>query len=164
MKKFIKFLTCFLLLLILGMPNMLNAQTAPCGFDAATEAQLQQNPLYINILNQIEQSYGLGDGPADGYYIIPTVVHIIHNNGVENISDSQVLDAIQQANNQLAGSEGGFDTKIQLSLARRDPLGNCTNGIVRVQYPFPDADASSLTTDITIKNLSRWDPNRYLNI
>ena len=148
------------------VPNNLRAQTEPdpCGFDLAMEVEFQQNPAYSTLIGQMEQNPGQGQGPADGTYEIPTVVHIIHNNGAENISDAQVLDAIAQANTQLAGGEGGFDTKIQLVLARRDPNGNCTNGINRVQYFAPDADLSDYVTDITIKNLSRWDPSKYLNV
>jgi hypothetical protein len=128
----------------------------------------QQNPSYENVINQNNQSYSQnpnqGQGPMDGTYEIPTVVHITHNNGAENITDAQVIDAINQANNQLAGGEGGWDTKIQLVLVSFDPSGNCTSGINRVQYPTPDADLSSYSTDVTIKNLSRWDVGSYLNI
>jgi len=164
MKKFVTIISLFLLSLCWAMPGMLNAQTEPCGFKLAMQAEFQQNPAYATLIEQMEQNPGQGQGPADGTYEIPTVVHIIHNNGAENISDAQVLDAIAQANNQLAGGEGGFDTKIQLVLARRDPNGNCTGGINRVQYFAPDADLSNYATDITIKNLSRWDPSRYLNV
>jgi hypothetical protein len=128
------------------------------------QTEFQQNPSYATLIEQLQQSPGQGQGPSNGAYEIPTVVHIIHNNGVENISDAQVLAAITQANNQLAGGEGGFNTKIQLVLARIDPIGNCTNGIIRVQYSVPDADLSNSATDITIKNLSRWDPPKYLNV
>lgn len=128
------------------------------------QTEFQQNPAYATLIAQMEQNPGQGQGPTDGTYEIPTVVHIIHNNGVENITDAQVLEAIAQANNQLAGGEGGFDTKIQLLLARIDPNGNCSNGINRVQYPVPDACPTNYSTDIAIKNLSRWDPAKYLNV
>lgn len=165
MKKFATTTSLILYCLFWAMPHSSNAQTEPCGFEAAMQAEFQQNPAYLTLIGQMEQNPGQGQGPTDGTYEIPTVVHIIHNNGTENISDTQVLDAIAQANNQLAGGEGGFDTKIQLVLARIDPNGNCTSGINRVQYPVPDADLSNhAATDITIKNLSRWDPSKYLNV
>lgn len=150
--------------ILLSFASVPFAQTEPCGFGAAMQAEFQQNPAYATLIAQMEQNPGQGQGPADGTYEIPTVIHIIHNNGVENITNAQVLDAIARANNQLAGGEGGFDTKIRLVLARIDPNGNCTSGINRVQYPVPDADLSNYATDIAIKNLSRWDPSKCLNI
>ncbi len=168
MKKFSKNNWSFLLLICSAMPFFALAQGPPCGFDAAMQAQFQQNPSYENAVNQFNQSYSQnpsqGQGPTDGTYEIPTVVHIIHNNGAENISDAQVHDAISQANNQLAGGEGGFDTKIRLVLAKFDKNGNCMSGINRVQYAAPDADLSSIPVDIAIKNLSRQPVENYLNI
>lgn len=168
MKKFVSTTSFLLLCFCCAMPGKLWSQTEPCGSDAVMQLQFQQNPNYQSLLEQYDLSYSQnpnqGEGPSDGTYEIPTVFHIIHNNGAENISDAQVLAAITQANDQLAGGEGGWDTKIQLVLARIDPNGNCTNGINRVQYPVPDADKSNLATDIAIKNLSRWDPSKYLNV
>lgn len=168
MKKYSTTISLLLLYLGWSMPGNLCAQSEPCGFDAVMQAEFQQNPNYQPLIEQYNLIYSQnpyqGQGPTDGTYEIPTVVHIIHNNGAENISDGQVLDAIAQANYQLAGGEGGFDTKIQLVLARRDPNGNCTSGINRVQYPVPDADPTNQVTDITIKNLSRWPVGEYLNV
>lgn len=101
---------------------------------------------------------------------LPVVVHIIHNNGSENISNAQVLAAIQHLNEAFANigyydPADGVNTQIQFCLAKRDPNGNATTGINRV--------VSSLTTmngwqdysnDIALKNLSRWDPRCYINI
>ncbi len=168
MKKFSKNNCLFFLLILLAMSVFLKAQAPPCGFDAIIQAGFQEYPNYEPFIEQNDLLYSQnptqGQGPADGTYEIPTVVHIIHNNGAENISDEQVMDAIVQANIQLAGGEGGFDTKIQLVLAKRDPNNNCTSGINRVQYPVPDADVANIITDITIKNLSRWPVENYLNI
>ncbi len=155
-------------ILLLALPALLNAQGPPCGFGAVMQAQFQQNPSYEDAVKLFNESYsqntGQWQGPSDGTYEVPTVVHIIHNNGAENISDAQVHDAIAQANNQLAGGEGGFDTKIRLVLAKFDKNGNCISGINRVQYAVPDADLSSIPVDIAIKNLSRQPVENYLNV
>lgn len=103
-------------------------------------------------------------------YTIPVVFHIIHNNGPENISDAQVEDAVRILNqdfNRLnpdwANVRPEFlplvaDVGIGFKLAKRDPQGNCTNGITRTQSP--------LTHDGTqaMKNLIQWPRNKYLNI
>ena len=75
-------------------------------------------------------------------YTIPVVVHVVHRGspvGVdENISDAQILSAIEGLNNDFRKTPGtpgdgiGVDTFIQFELAKRTPEGEPTNGIVRV--------------------------------
>lgn len=98
---------------------------------------------------------------------IPVVVHIIHDNGPENISDAQVIQGIAYLNAAYSNTgyydQGtGVDTEIQFCLAARDPNGNATTGIDRVQNVLTDVIAE--TQDIQLKDLSRWDPLSYLNI
>ncbi len=112
---------------------------------------------------------GGGAGPQDMYYI-PTVVHIIHNNGAENISDQAVVDGINVINTKLQQS----DVHIKLLLATLDPNGNCVNGITRNQTSKPSCWLNvnnecgyydnTYTSILNIMNLNRWDPDRYLNI
>lgn len=91
--------------------------------------------------------------------LIPTVVHIIHNGGPENITNQQVQTAINNINSKFLSSN---NHQIQLCLAQRDPLGNSTNGITRDSSVFT-TDTMELN-DITLKNINRWNPNCYLNI
>jgi Pregnancy-associated plasma protein-A/Secretion system C-terminal sorting domain/PKD domain len=98
--------------------------------------------------------------------ICPVVVHVIHNNGVENISDCQIEDAIAQANEQLSSP---FDSHIRLELARMDPNGNCTTGINRIQVDDPrvnpgDDEGLCVMTDAELKQLSMWSQDRYINV
>jgi len=101
-------------------------------------------------------------------FVIPTVVHIIHNNGVENISDTEVTEAIALLNEQFNGNFGGYDCDIEFQLAKIDPDGNCINGITRTVYGTPQVvDAGShagYVSELTIKNLIRWPIENYLNI
>src|SRR5690554_2421689 len=76
-------------------------------------------------------------------YTIPVVFHIIHQGGPENISDEQVLNALQHMNDdyqKLNTSAGQVvpqfipivaDVEIEFKLAKKDGSGNCTNGITR---------------------------------
>ena len=100
-------------------------------------------------------------------YVLPVVVHIIHNNGAENISDATVAQGIQNLNDAYANlgyynPTTGVDTKIQFCLAKRDENGNPTTGITR--------DVSALTEmfiesdDVAVKDINRWDPTKYINI
>lgn len=103
-------------------------------------------------------------------YIIPVVFHIIHNNGPENISDSQVYDAIRVMNEDFNKETPDWqevqpeflsrvaDMGITFKLAQLDPQGNCTNGITRTVSPLTNDGGQSM------KNLIDWPRDRYLNI
>jgi PKD repeat protein len=107
---------------------------------------------------------------AEANYIIPVVVHIIHDNGMEYISDAQIADAIRILNedfnklnsdaNQVVAS---FNSRVgnagfEFRLAKKDPNGNCSNGITRTQsYLTYNADDKA-------KSLVYWPRNKYYNI
>ena len=95
-------------------------------------------------------------------YCIPVVVHIIHDNGPENITDQQVYDAIQQLNE---GFGNGVDTGINFRLATKNPDGNPSTGIVRAQSINTIAifDGGG-PYEQALKNVSRWPNDRYLNV
>jgi len=110
-------------------------------------------------------------GGGDPVYIIPVVFHIIHNNGSENISDAQVMDALniltrdfRKLNADTSAIIDEFeaiaaDTRIEFRLAAKDPQGNCHSGINRT--------LSELTYDgfnEEMRLLSTWPRNSYLNI
>lgn len=102
------------------------------------------------------------------YVVIPVVVHIIHNNGEENIPDAAVHSQIEVLNEDFGrtgngenNSAVGADTRIRFCLATQDPQGNPTTGINRVRSTLTNLNTSS---EMTTKNLSRWPANRYLNI
>lgn len=151
----------------------LNAQTnstEPCGFDeyirqhkkTADEFEKQIQKFLSDQKNILQQNV-----QSNNIKTIPVVVHVIHNNGTENISDAQILSQIQILNEDYRkipssnGDGNGVDTEVQFCLAKISPNGECTDGIVRVQ--------STLTIHQTIQRaqlmaLSHWDPNRYLNL
>lgn len=107
---------------------------------------------------------------ARSTYIIPVVFHIIHDNGVENISDAQVEDAIRILNNDFNKLNTDWpnvkeefldlvaDVGIEFRLALRDPQGNCTNGITRTQ------SATTYVGDQTMTSVIQWPRNRYMNV
>ncbi len=69
-------------------------------------------------------------------FIMPTVVHIVHNGEAigtgSNLSDATVISAIADLNSRLSNANGnGVDMNVQLCLAVRDPNNNPTNGITR---------------------------------
>lgn len=98
-------------------------------------------------------------------YIIPTVVHIIHNGGAENISDAAVVSQLNSINLDYndpdrTGPRG--NVKFIFCLATLDPQGNPTTGIIRVKSP--EHSTISFASEEETKKLSRWPRERYLNI
>ncbi|MEO5571738.1 MAG: M43 family zinc metalloprotease [Bacteroidia bacterium] len=132
---------------------------------AANQAKLEKQTA--DYAKQVIQS---GNQKIQGVvYIIPVVFHVIHQWGAENISDAQIIDAVNVLNrdyrklnadtNVIIPSFTGIasDAEIEFRLAQLDPSGNCTNGIDRIVSPLTNAadDASKL---------NNWPQNKYLNI
>ncbi len=106
-------------------------------------------------------------GGSSEVHVIPTVVHIIHNNGDENISSTQVDNAILWLNEAYSNSgesynPDGIQVPVQFCLAKEDPNGEFTEGVNYVQNSLTDMLVPS--QDLALKNLIRWNPLEYLNI
>jgi PKD repeat protein len=107
---------------------------------------------------------------SQAQYRVPVVVHIIHADGAENITDAQVRNGIailtrnyRKLNPDTVEIVAPFqgiaaDMEVEFELARLDPDGNCTSGINRLR--------SDLTTTGThnVKELIHWPRDKYLNI
>lgn len=104
-----------------------------------------------------------------GPYVIPVVFHIIHDAGVEDLSDSVIFLEMQHwneyasaSNPELVNVVPAFDTlignlQVEFRLAQRDPYGQCTNGIERIY--------SQTTYDGDDNNKQHpWPRDKYLNI
>src|ERR1700741_835881 len=137
----IKFLLLFLFLF--SARDCLKAQSNVHVFTECATSQLmnrdvdlqnKQDILNLNAYNFFASKHF--NKTTSSIATVPVVVHIIHNGGPENISNAQVVTAINNINAKFLMSN---NYQIQLCLAQRDPAGNPTNGITR--------DSSSLPTD-----------------
>lgn len=158
-----------------------------CGSDARHQHLMKTDPAYVARRQAIEndyQEYLKNPSHAKTTYTIPVVVHVIHTGqavgtGI-NISDAQIQSAIDNLNaaysntNTAHTTYTGVNTNIQFCLAQRDPSGNPTTGIVRVNgsgvtdYSTKGAcDAGGGTgtdNEVAVKALSKWDNTKYYNI
>lgn len=160
----------------------LMSQNYECGFQANMDS-IMRDPTQMEILdiaqdNIMEDAFINGDSIMASTQIIslPVVVHVIHlgeAEGVEsNITESQIYSAITGLNSDFADYDGnGTHSGIQFCLAKRDPLGNATNGITRTSgYGICGGGFCYETSGIggsienQIKDLSRWPPDQYINI
>jgi PKD repeat protein len=157
----------------------------PCGTDEAMKKEFQLHPeLYQEFLER-EKELEKQDAIAfqNGYkeagsqnksmppvYTIPVVFHILHQYGPENISDAQVYDQLNILNRDFrklnpdtsitvtAFKNIAADAEIEFRLAKIDPNGNCTDGIVR------HFDANTNWPGNSSAYAYTWPRNKYLNV
>ncbi len=173
-----------LLFALVAFTLFTKAQHGWCGTMERVQKQIAQNPAlqadYDNFLNFLQQS-NLQNSRAtnEDVIYIPVVFHIIHNGDAEgtgeNISDAQVLSQIDALNRDFNGLDpdvvnvpsvfaGLVSTPhFHFCLAKFDPNGNPTTGIIREQFQFATWNTDSLI-DNYLKPATIWDRNRYLNI
>lgn len=151
-----------------------------CGQKTLTDKLLRENPQLRQYHEKVEkqlQDYHIAvrSGKAKvqrttAIVTLPVVVHVIHNNSVENISNTQILTGIQHLNEAFANTgyydpADGVNTQIQFCLAQRDPNGNATTGITRDVSPYTAMNGPDYySDDQNIKNINRWNPSCYINI
>jgi PKD repeat protein len=132
------------------------------------------NPQPKGAANSTVKSTGL-------IYTIPVVFHILHNGGVENISDAQVADALSilnrdfrrlnaDANTVQTPFQGmPTDAEINFVFATVAPNGNCFSGITRTQNTLTNDGSSGqaqVNAIVAGNNVYQgvWAHNKYLNI
>ena len=175
-----RFYVPFLSLLISFIALTSVAQDDRCSSDEL-QAALMEDSTYARSYFAFEAALAEMSGSAlrsSDAYILPVVVHIMHDgastgNG-SNISDSQVLSAIDALNADFRGDFGGANVDIGFSLAVRDPEGNPTTGIVRtdVSDVIPSFSSTGMVTtsnldpasEMNVKNLSHWPGSDYINV
>lgn len=158
-----------------------------CGIDMMTQLLYQKfpdsQPANNPAIHELEEftaeftalrpgdRNGLSGISANEVKIIPIVFHIIHQYGEENISDEQVLSALQVLNEDFRdnnpnradlvvdfqGLEG--DAMMQFALPTLDPDGNPTTGIERIYDP-----AFEYGDDFLMQATYNWPRDKYLNI
>lgn len=114
-------------------------------------------------------------------YKIPVVFHVLHINGVENISDEQIYDALAilnrdyrrlnlDADNVHIDFQGmPTDVEVEFVLSTKAPNGACFKGITRTMnaLSYVGADGNAQVTAIQNGNdvyQGNWPGNKYLNI
>jgi len=140
----------------------------------ATMAQRQCNSQFIPVSTSFtSQSNSLS---AERTITIPVVVHVVHNQPVENITDIQIKSQIDALNADFSRTNNDFNkvpsvfakvsanTNIRFELAKVDPMGRPTTGIIHKK-----STRMMWTDDDKIKSVANggsttWDSRSYLNI
>ncbi len=117
------------------------------------------------------------NSPADEIYTIPVVVHIIHKGealgSAGNVPDAHIFSQIDSLNKDFRRLNAdtletpskfrsvATDVRIQFALAKRDPEGLATTGIIRKQGL---KNTYSFAEQYDLKIQSHWPSEDYLNI
>lgn len=155
---------------------------APCGTAHLHTAFFTQKANYRAAHDALEQGIlrhtldaaqrqaasGTAPAPPPDPLVLPVVFHIVHQNGPENLTDAQVQTALSQLNaafahtGYFAQNGAGTDALIEFCLAQQTPQKQPTTGITRTVSALTDMTLE--TEDLALKNLSRWNPDQYVNI
>ncbi len=168
MKK--RFTKIGMLLFCVAAFSQASAQTR-CGVDSIHKKNMM-NPAYKATVEKFEQDIKdyVGASSSGTIITIPVVVHIIHQNGTENISNAQVLSQIavlnkdfRRLNADTANTDPLFkpvaaDVEVEFCLATKDPAGNPTNGINR-QF-----NSDTTQTAAQMRQQYAWNNLNYMNI
>lgn len=158
----------------------------PCATDEAMNKVLN-NPKFKKEFDaaqaQLRKSAALNAGnksaAAAFEYTVPVVFHVLYECNSSNVSDATLIQALKEVNDDY--SRKAADTNliatafknsfipadIKFMLAKKDPFGNCTNGIVRhydakTNWDQNAADPNSFTGALYWSYT--WDASKYLNI
>ena len=136
---------------------------------------MQNQPQQL-FKSTLQKSTVAGRDTVPGEIItVPVVIHILYNNGTQNITDAQVLSQLEVLNkdyrrlNNIQNIPAAFaslsaDSKIVFCLAKTDPVGKPTNGII---HKFTKTAAWLANDEMKFsasEGDNAWDSKRYLNI
>jgi GEVED domain/Pregnancy-associated plasma protein-A/Secretion system C-terminal sorting domain/Fibronectin type III domain len=138
------------------------------------DAYLQQRMEAIEAHTQNYAAQGVQSRVA---VTIPVVVHVLYNNATANISDAQILSQIAVLNADFAALNADYsltpsvfqaarsgNTGIQFCMAKRDPQGNATTGIIRKATTKSSFEANTDDAKNATTGDAAWASGQYLNL
>lgn len=138
------------------------------------QQSLAEHPEYRQSFEALQANVnamaGMSAARSGEKHIIPVVFHVFWDECADNISMAQILDGLRVLNEDFNRTNAdadqtrdvfkdvAADSEVEFRLARLDPAGNETDGVVRIQTP------ATVEAQNNIKSLSYWPSDRYLNI
>ncbi|MEM7654786.1 MAG: M43 family zinc metalloprotease [Bacteroidota bacterium] len=164
----------------IGWYQSADAQTRSCGTMEYLEDQLDANPNLRYEIQRIERSTQLvakNIGQDTSTVVIPVVIHVVHHNELQNISEAQIysqLDVLnedfQRMNPDRSNTDPQFfgvagNPHIRFQLADFDPQGRPTTGITRNRTKRTVFYSSSNAVKYSaMGGVDAWPTSDYLNI
>jgi len=175
---------------LIGAVSYAQKRPQPCGSDEAKAYFIKNQPGYQQQIEAVEQQNAMafqaylnqmpaqrGANSALPTFTIPVVFHVLHTNGTENVSDAACIAALDNVNKDYARGKGDtvnidplyeplyVNSRIKFVLAKKDPQGNCTNGIVHHYDENTVWKQSDLYNyKYTTVGTYNWSPSKYLNV
>ena len=187
MNKSIYFLSFLIIVLIFKIPSFLS-QTPQhnCGQHIVLKELLKNND-FKTYYDQEQRSFSsnnqISSLKSGVVHKIPVVFHIVHNNGIEKIDRSQVLDALEKLNIDLRALRPDTSTvdslfqpliadiEVEFVLATKAPDGTCFSGITMTETPYSynngDINGSDQVDAVMMYNdvyQGNWPGDQYLNV
>jgi len=138
-----------------------------------TQSMLKMTPQAMS------QSLAVNGNGVDGRYYIPVVVHVYGaeynctDEAAACLTESKIIDGLNKSNEDFLGTntqDGPIaaefaairdNLNIEFVLAKKDPQGNPTNGIVRYGAKAGYGDGEKFDAEIAA---DAWDNFKYMNI
>ncbi|WP_125932466.1 M43 family zinc metalloprotease [Hymenobacter glacialis] len=153
-----------------------------CATMEVYDAQLAADPAMALRMKEIEaqtRKY-LSQPPliqrrATGAIItIPVVVHVVYNTAAQNVDDAMVADQIRVLNEDFAKTNADASqtpsvftasaTSVQFVLAKQDPTGAATTGIVRRSTKTRSFSSNDFVKYTSKGGSDAWPRDKYLNV
>ena len=184
-RKHMKLLGVLFPFLLFGQNNSGNMGTnEPCGEQEVLEQMLISDPkAYAQYVTETAKRNKPADPAvqkmAGTIYTIPVVFHHLHDNGPSNISNAQILEALDILNRDFRKLNADANTvhsdflsrvgdaEIEFKLATNAPDGTCFSGITRTVATSNSTDGLDQVNQIVSGNniyQGVWDHTKYLNI
>lgn len=162
-----------------------NAQSNKCATMQHLQKSLAKDPTLKQRMLDSEKATSLwianhtrSKKASGDIIVIPTVVHVIWKDPLENVSEAQIMSQIDVLNEdfRLLNADSlddqhpfwpyTIDAEIEFCLARQDPDGKPTTGITRTKTNVTAWDDNNYDNIKSTANGGRdnWDPTEYLNI
>ncbi|MBT9393240.1 T9SS type A sorting domain-containing protein [Hymenobacter sp. NST-14] len=156
-------------------------QGRPCATMDVLEAQLAATPRQALRMAEIEAQTGRYVASPTArrtaaVITIPVVMHVLYNTSAQNVPDAQIQAQIDVLNKDFAKTNtdaalipaafagAAANTNIQFVLARRDPSGRATTGIIRKSTRVKSWSANDAMKTSKRAGSDPWDTSKYLNI
>ena len=171
-----------LLIFLISLSSLVSfGQQRSCHTMDNHERLLMEDPHLFERTEKIEQftNFAISSGKVNqnkAVITIPVVVHVVYNTTAQNVSDAQIQSQLNVLNKDFRKLNTDLnlipsifsslvaDAEINFCLANRDPSGNATTGIIRVQTSQASFSTNDGMKSAASGGSNAWSTNQYLNI
>jgi hypothetical protein len=166
----------------LASDKVLTQPSRQCATMEVLQAQLAADPSLAQRIATVEtQTRSFQANKASnanrvtaGLVTIPVVVHVVYNTAAQNVSQAQIDAQIKVLNEDFAKTNTDVSntpsvftaaaTNVRFVLAKRDPSGNATTGVVRRSTKTRSFSSNDFVKYTSKGGSDAWPASQYLNL